>query len=379
MIEQIFVMHSSGVTLYQWRLLAETDEDPIEDDQLVAGFLTALNMFAESHRGQAIQELTLNQTNFLFEREQDLIFVITTTDEAIIPVVKLLLLDIKSAFLSLFPVETTPLDGNVSKYRIFTPKLLSVLSTYNILPLIDLESRFSTDPDLMSNLLLDRVKGDILFIHAKTYLDRTLLSFQTEIIFRAAHRLIEEKLGDEIHEIVAVSKSNRSFHLQVGIKTLLITEFHASHSSSFEFSELKVKQVQKRIRSPGKLIFEYEHPYLIVNDRGSSSLTNIKDPGIISKELGVDFLPIRQSFASIFQQIYRAELLTVFIIGQNQMYLIVPLTDYTAFLFVDLARCDDVSNLVERTTHFLQVESSQEEQDQIVCIFQKILQFTKFF
>ncbi len=379
MIDQIFVMQSSGIVLFQWEYQHVESDDPSGDNQLVAGFLTALNMFAVSHKKQTIQELTLKETTFLFDREQELIFVVSTLKKEIIPVVKLVLHDLKMRFLEVFPEKTTPMNGDITIFRKFTPELLSILKTYNILPLFKLEATFDTDEDLIANLLLDRIKGDILFIHSKNYLDRSLLKFQTEMIFRASQRLIREKLSDDINEIIALTKNNRSLHLLVDTKTILISEFQARSPSKINFVNLKQKQVQKRIRSPGKLLFDYENDFTIVNHNGETAVTNIKNPLMVVNDLGIEILSIRNSFETIFKEVYKNDLFATLIIGDRYLYLFFPLLDHTAFIFIEINQCGDLPNLLLRTERFQRIEIPSTSASHVHCIFEKIIQFQSMF
>ncbi|MHA1999566.1 MAG: hypothetical protein ACTSU9_15770, partial [Promethearchaeota archaeon] len=62
-INKFFILDDAGITLYSWAL------DPKNKDvELISGFLTALNMFAKSEKGESMRELTLDKTAFIFER-----------------------------------------------------------------------------------------------------------------------------------------------------------------------------------------------------------------------------------------------------------------------------------------------------------------------
>ena len=380
MIEQIFVMQSSGITLYQWDAQAEENESPDTDNQLVAGFLTALNMFAESHKKQAIKELTLKETTFLFERENDLIFVMTTFNDDIIPVGKLILDDIKRTFLEVFPIDSTPMNGNVSIFRNFTQNLMIILKSYNLFKLIQSEEQIQSDDEIRTNILLDRVKGEILFIHAKEYLDRKLFSFHTEMITRAANRLIEDKINDDIQEIIALSKkSNRSIHLHIDKKTILISEYQNSQSDISLLPILSEKQVKKLIRSPGKLKFDYYNDFFIVDEKAEFTLTNIKEKDILNKEPGVELLAIRTSFDNIFQQIYKDNLFATVIVGIKKIYIVLPLVKNCALLFINPNQCVDIPQMISNSAIFRMGGEISDSNDQVNCIFNEIKKFIKKF
>ncbi|MHA2121770.1 MAG: hypothetical protein ACW990_11250, partial [Promethearchaeota archaeon] len=79
MIEDLLIINGSGSLLYSWQpqgIVSNGRQD------LLSGFLTAINSFASVERGEDIQSLKLKETQIIFERfdelHQKLTFVITT-------------------------------------------------------------------------------------------------------------------------------------------------------------------------------------------------------------------------------------------------------------------------------------------------------------
>ncbi len=63
----MFVLSDSGLLLFSWHS-KEIKQDLKKDDDLLMGFLTAINTFATLERGEDIKSLKLKETTIIFEK-----------------------------------------------------------------------------------------------------------------------------------------------------------------------------------------------------------------------------------------------------------------------------------------------------------------------
>ena len=81
-MDDLFIINESGQLLYSWH---SGKGSRTSDDDLISGFLTALNSFASVERGEDIKALKLKETNIIFEKWSDyvqkLTFVATSKND----------------------------------------------------------------------------------------------------------------------------------------------------------------------------------------------------------------------------------------------------------------------------------------------------------
>ena len=69
MIDDLFVITEGGQLLYGWHPEGRKEEK----DDLITGFLSALNSFATFERGEDIKSLKLKETHIIFEKFDDVL------------------------------------------------------------------------------------------------------------------------------------------------------------------------------------------------------------------------------------------------------------------------------------------------------------------
>ena len=103
MIDDLFIINEGGQLFYSWH---QNDSEEPKDDDLLSGFLTALNSFATIERGEDIKSLKLKETHIIFEKNLDylekLTFVVTTKNDEFIELLHSILHDIMDNFTEMF-------------------------------------------------------------------------------------------------------------------------------------------------------------------------------------------------------------------------------------------------------------------------------------
>ena len=91
MIEDLLIINETGALLFNWHPEGIDDEGR---DDLLSGFLTALNSFATFERGEDIKSLRLKETTLIFEKYdqlyQKITFVVATKKTDLTEPIKLI-------------------------------------------------------------------------------------------------------------------------------------------------------------------------------------------------------------------------------------------------------------------------------------------------
>ncbi len=109
-------MNDAGLPIYSWK----SEEESIGDENLLSGFITALNHFAQGERGEDLKKITLDPTTFIFERKGGLVFLILTKDPEFEKIIWEILQTLVSEFIQMFEQEIKDFGGNISIFSKFT-------------------------------------------------------------------------------------------------------------------------------------------------------------------------------------------------------------------------------------------------------------------
>lgn len=353
----------------------ETSENQT-DDQLLSGFLTALNMFAENQQGDAIRELTMNNSIFMFERADDLVFVINSGDKEAIPIIKKLLEQVKERFYELFPEAATEIPSDLTKYNPFFSILDEILQNFHIYELIEKSSVFKEHPSMKGLLELDRIRGDFLYVRAKEFLDRNILGFQSEIIVKSSLRMMKDLFNEELKEIGAISSRQRGFRFFISPQTILIEEFHTENPEMQILNLPSDKSIEKRMKSSGKLLFEGPKQFMIIDHQGIARISNIAKNITQGKQIGVDIFPIGRGISIILEKIYKDALNCLIFIGSTRFILMIPLGELTAMISYENENLPNLTGILEFTLQFRRIS---EDRSDSFCIFDEINKFIQLF
>ena len=134
MIDGILIINDSGALLYNWH--PENYEGNGKDD-LLSGFLTAINSFATVERGEDIKSLKLKETRLIFEKYDELIqkltIVIMTKNEELIELLHAVIHDIMDKFTELFLDSLNKeFDGAVSQYQNFDNHVKNIIKSHGL-------------------------------------------------------------------------------------------------------------------------------------------------------------------------------------------------------------------------------------------------------
>jgi len=245
--------------MYSWH--SESKEG--EDDDLFSGFLTAINTFASAERGEDIKVLKLDPSTIIFERiqEYDLVFVITTKKEEFIELLHSFLHDLIDSFINLFhDILQKEFDGEVTKFEVLDKEVKDILYSYGIDTINSLINKVDEGGILKSIIFLEPKGGNILFIHAKQYVNREKISFLIPLIVNSSKLLYRNNLKENARWILLTSARNEILLVETRDSILIIKQYELLNSAEEEFLSLEFfKEKSKYIKKEKHIIQKFEN------------------------------------------------------------------------------------------------------------------------
>ena len=133
MLEDLLIITEGGQLLFSWH----SEKRKEKDDDLISGFLSALNSFATIERGEDIKSLKLKETNLIFEKNenylQKLTFVVTTKNEELIELLHSAIHDIMDNFIKIYAnVLEREFDGEITRFNKFDPYVEEIIKSHGL-------------------------------------------------------------------------------------------------------------------------------------------------------------------------------------------------------------------------------------------------------
>ncbi|MFX1523318.1 MAG: hypothetical protein ACFFCC_07440 [Promethearchaeota archaeon] len=261
MIEDLLIINESGALLYNWHpqgYLSDGKED------LLSGFLTAINSFATVERGEDIKSLKLKETQIIFERydklHQKLTFVITTKNEELIDILHAILHELMEEFSKQFFDDLNKeFNGIISEFRKFDPKMEKIMRSYALDVIDNTISEVDKAKSLNAVIYLEPKGGNVFYIYAKHYVNKDKISFLIPLIMSSAKLLYNNSLHEDLNWILLNTVGNEILIVEPREKILLIKQFESDENyEDLLLSSEFFKEKSKYVRKPEKLITKFE-------------------------------------------------------------------------------------------------------------------------
>lgn len=368
MIDRILVMNDAGISYFTW-----TSDDDDSDANLISGFLTALNMFAKGQSGEVIEEITLNLTTYIFDRHEDLIFVILTKDKEFEKIIRKILIQIRDTFLDLFLDEVKRFNGDIGTFNPFHKKVESILKSHGYFDYLNILSNYNKEESIRSVLYLDNTNGDVLYSKAKEYLDRNILGFQTMVLIKAINRALEESLNEKLDMAILISSDFRTLEYKNYEDITIVYETCENNPNIVLNQKLKPKKVQKILKSPGKLLFEIDCPFVLVDSSGVVKINKDSTNQLNNEGAVTNTLTLCNTSRNIMENIYKESLFGIILISSKNIYLIFDINEYSVILLLD---SKELSSFKEVLNPIIQFKKSLSFNDEI--FLQVLRKFKEF-
>jgi hypothetical protein len=262
MIDDLLIINESGALLYNWHpegFISDGKED------LLSGFLTALDSFASVERGEDIQSLKLKETQIIFEKHnklfQKLTFVITSKNEKLIELLHAVLHEIMNEFIdAFFDSLNKEFTGAITIFRNFDNIMEKITKSYGLDILDDLMKEIDVGGVLKAVIFLDPKGGNILYIYAKQYVNKEKISFLVPLIMNSAKLLYQTNLNEYLNWILLTTIGNENLLVEPRDNILIVKQYQLLEDIEGKFLSLEFfKQTEKYVKKPKKIIEKFEN------------------------------------------------------------------------------------------------------------------------
>jgi hypothetical protein len=257
MIEDLLIINEAGALLYNWH---PKDHKSDGNDDLLSGFLTAINSFATIERGEDIKSLKMKETLIIFEKYEELYqkltFVITTKNEELIELLHAIIHDIMDKFINLFSESLNKeFNGLITNFQVFDNSVNLIIKSYGLDILNDAIINIDNNTNLKAIIFLEPKGGNIYYIHAKQYVNKDKISFLIPLIMNSAKLLYQNNLNEKLYWILLNTVRNENLIVEPRNKILIVKQFQLPENFEEEYLKLEFfKDKDKYVKKPRKLI-----------------------------------------------------------------------------------------------------------------------------
>lgn len=263
-MDELFILTDGGQLIFSWHS-KDIERDPNKDDDLIGGFLTAINSFVTLERGEDIKTLKLKESTIIFEKfeelHQKLIFVATTKNDELIELSHSMIHDSVHLFNDAYKdVLSREFSGEVSQFSPFTKTLEGLYHSYGLNDLKDSLISINEDTPLKSVVYIEPKAGHIFYLHAKQHMNREKLSFLIPLIINSAQLLYQNHLGENIRWILLNTVRNENIMVEARNKILLVKQYQLENKYEEDILALEFfKEKDKYVKKPKKLVSIFEN------------------------------------------------------------------------------------------------------------------------
>lgn len=327
-MDDLFIINGAGMLLYSWHL---KKGEGATDDNLISGFLTALNSFATIERGEDIKSLKLKETIIIFEKfndfEQKLTFVVTTKNEELIELLHSIVHSIMESFLEMFrDLLNKEFDGEITTYKSFDKSMESISFSHGLDVLEDSINQISSEGFFKSLMFLDPKSGQLLYIHAKQFVNKEKISFLIPLIVNSAQLLYQKNLKENLSWILLTTVRNENLLVETRGKILIVKQYQLPDSIEDDFLALDfIKSKDKYLKKPKKITQRFEKliwdskikQIFIVDLFGKIIYSKLFDENYDCTEFIPETISVLTAAKKVCQETYNRQLLNVSIGGER--------------------------------------------------------------
>ncbi|MFX1275363.1 MAG: hypothetical protein ACFFBP_05670 [Promethearchaeota archaeon] len=263
-MEELFIITEGGQLIFSWHP-RNLSKDSKQDDDLITGFLSALNSFATLERGEDIKSLKLKETTIIFEKNDDLVqkltFVITTKNELLIEICHSIVHDLMDLFLKTYEdILNREFDGEISKFLPFSQQVEKIVYNHGLDILNDSVIEINKGGIMKSITLIEPKSAQIFYIHSKQYVDKDKLSFLIPLIANSSRLLYKNNLGENVRWILLTTARSEIMLVEIRNKLLIIKQYQLEKNIENDFLSLEYfKNKDVYVKKPKKVVKTFEN------------------------------------------------------------------------------------------------------------------------
>ena len=367
MLDTLLIINESGSLLFNWHPKGAKESG---DDDLLSGFLTAINSFATHERGEDIKSLKLRETNILFEKHDGLIqkitFVITTKKYELIELLHLFIHEIMDQFVTEFEENlNNEFDGNITPYKKFEENVNQILHDLGLDVFNSSIQEIDQGNILKSIVYINPNHGNILYVHAKHYIDKEKLSFLIPLVLNAARLLYRNYLDESLNWVLLNSVQSETILVEPKDRIIIVKQFKLTQNLESDFLSLDffkaegkyVKKPSRLIKKFSKIEWKQSKQIYFIDLAGNIHYSNILDNDPNSS----DYIPETISFLTTAKkatsEIYNRILFNALIASENILTICINLNNFALIL-------------IDRSSDFKDFDSIQ---DHCIRIYKQLI------
>ncbi len=262
MLDDLLIINESGSLLFNWH--PEGAQENGKDD-LLSGFLTAINSFATYERGEDIKSLKLRETYIIFEKRDDLYqkltFVVTTKNTELTELLHSFIHQIMDQFIAEFePLLNKEFDGEITAYKKFKENVNQINYALGLDVLASNIVEIEQESTLKAIIYIEPKSGTVFYIHAKQYTDKEKLSFLIPLVLNSARLLYQNYLNEPLNWFLLNSVQSETIVVEPRKNIVIVKQFNLSNNIEKEFLSLEFfKEEGKYLKKPNKLIEKFKN------------------------------------------------------------------------------------------------------------------------
>jgi hypothetical protein len=317
---EFFIITEDGINLFS-RSSSGEQQDGMD---MISGFLSALNTFAKTERGEIMKELTMEQTTFVFEKRERLIYVMTSGEPKARQLLKLFLEKIIGAFGSMFDADFANFMGDVAPFEKFGDVLAKIQFDCAVDTTNAAFDGFAENEMLQSISVISKDTGEIIFTEAKQYVNKEDLGFLVPLVTRSSEVVINQIVDQRVAWILEISSKDRVMLIQPRDHAIFVEEYKLPFDLSRE-STIKPKKIKESFSRP---MFLSEIKYVkIISNTGKVLDEIIRDAGYVTN-IKEDATMLINASVNLVNKYYKSGLKGVAIADSNKATLFVPIKDF---------------------------------------------------
>ena len=325
LFDEFFIITEDGINIFSVSSSGEQQQDGME---MISGFLSALNTFAKTERGESMKELTLEQTTFVFEKRGHLIYVMTSGEPKARQLLRLFLEKIIASFGSMFEGDFANFMGDIAPFEKFGEVLANIKFDCAVDTTIAALQGFSENEMLQSISVISKESGEIIFTEAKQYVNKEELGFLVPLVTRSSEVVINQIIDQRIAWILEISSKDRVMLIQPRAHAFLVEEYKLSFDLSKD-SAIKPKKIKENFTRP---LFLSEIKYIKIISNAGKVLEEIARDESYATNIKEDATMLINASMNLVNKYYKTNLKGVAIADTQKAALFVPFKDFFVLL-----------------------------------------------
>ncbi|MHA1917552.1 MAG: hypothetical protein ACTSUV_04480 [Candidatus Ranarchaeia archaeon] len=389
MIDEIFLIHNDGVPLLSWKY-----QGKMVNQDIISGFLSALQMFAGSTHGQKLHVVAMEPSLMVFEQRPNFTVVVTVQNRSGLNLTEKLIQVLVPMFEQKYHDLLENFSGDVTPFRDFAEILKMIIAECGIPHVSNfLKQKKKAKKEenyLLTQTVFDRLNGEIIYRNGGIPSLKEQVQFLFTNAIKSTDFVLKALCSNEITniEIMSVNRSCSTLQRLSYVDVSSGKDLRKSSINNFDTTvKVKKEEILKDILSPKiDINLNFEHRKVVkeilfenlmnlsIDDSGlirlfgvidlEGGVSLIENDSIIANRWMssiVHLLRCWKSFEIVSNQIHKTKLSCVEFSSKSNRYLLISLGELAVFceLVKDHSSFKESTNKILKAIRKLIVTSSK--------------------